>query len=169
MIRKLNFDKVEQIINVRFKNIDLLKQALTHRSFLNEHSEWASIGHNEKLEFLGDAVAELVTTEYLYKKYPQLQEGELTSLRAALINSNALFEAAEYRPDFHGIKGVLETVAGLGVNYTEKDLFTAIALLGLKEDNDFYSNIAEEINSELYSLEMMLNQFETGLINSKND
>lgn len=95
MIRKLNFDKVEQIINVRFKNIDLLKQALTHRSFLNEHSEWASIGHNEKLEFLGDAVAELVTTEYLYKKYPQLQEGELTSLRAALINSNALFEAAE--------------------------------------------------------------------------
>ncbi|MFA5519872.1 MAG: hypothetical protein WDA74_11515, partial [Spirochaetota bacterium] len=81
---------------------------------------------------------------------------------------NALFEAAEYRPGFNGIKGVLETVAGLGENYTEKDLFFAIALLGLKEDSDFYSNIAEEIDSELYSLEMTLNQFETGLINSKN-
>lgn len=81
---------------------------------------------------------------------------------------NALFEAAEYRPDFNGIKGVLETVAELGENYTEKELFFAIALLGLKEDSDFYSNIAEEIDSEFYSLEMMLNQFETGLLNSKN-
>ena len=95
MTRKLDFHKFEQIINVQFKNIDLLKQALTHRSFLNEHSEWVNIGHNEKLEFLGDAVVELIVTEYLYKKYPQLQEGELTSLRAALINSNALFKAAE--------------------------------------------------------------------------
>ncbi|MDD3487934.1 MAG: ribonuclease III [Candidatus Pacebacteria bacterium] len=89
-----NFKKIEKIIGVQFKNIDLLKQALTHRSFLNEHPEWLDIGHNEKLEFLGDAVIGLITAEYLYKKYPQLQEGELTSLRAALINGNSLLEAA---------------------------------------------------------------------------
>jgi len=93
MTRDLDFHKIEKIIEVQFRNIDLLKRALTHRSFLNEHQEWSKIGHNERLEFLGDAVIGLVTAEYLYKRYPQFQEGELTSLRAALINSHSLLEA----------------------------------------------------------------------------
>jgi len=90
----LDFNKIEKNLGLKFKNIDLLKQALTHRSFFNEHQEWSQIGHNERLEFLGDAVLGLVAAEYLYDKYPYFPEGELTNLRAALINSNALLEVA---------------------------------------------------------------------------
>jgi len=76
-------------IGVTFSNISLLEQALTHRSFLNEHRE-ESIGHNERLEFLGDAVLELATTDRLYKKYPKAPEGELTAYRSALVNTVSL-------------------------------------------------------------------------------
>ncbi len=71
-----------------FKDRDVLTQAFVHRSYLNEHPSFAH-GHNERLEFLGDAVLELVVTEYLYKNYPN-PEGELTNWRAALVNANAL-------------------------------------------------------------------------------
>ena len=76
---------LEKRIGVNFKNKDLLKEALTHRSYLNEHPEWA-LPHNERLEFLGDAVLELVVTEYLYNRFPDKPEGQLTMLRAALVN-----------------------------------------------------------------------------------
>ncbi len=75
-------------IEVKFKNINLLQQALTHRSYLNEHRDY-KLDHNERLEFLGDAVLELAVTEYLYKNYPN-PEGELTSWRAALVNGENL-------------------------------------------------------------------------------
>jgi len=77
--------ELEKRIGVVFKNKDLLKEALTHRSYLNEHPEWA-LPHNERLEFLGDAVLELVVTEYLYARFPEKPEGQLTMLRAALVN-----------------------------------------------------------------------------------
>ncbi len=70
-------------IGVKFNDLDLLKQALTHRSYLNEHREY-KLEHNERLEFLGDAVLELVVTEYLYKNYSN-PEGEMTNWRAALV------------------------------------------------------------------------------------
>jgi ribonuclease-3 len=70
-----------------------LLQALTHRSFLNENPSFR-VGHNERLEFLGDAVLELVVTEALYEKFPEKPEGELTSLRAALVNSKMLAEVS---------------------------------------------------------------------------
>lgn len=76
---------LEKRIGVVFKNKDLLKEALTHRSYLNEHPEW-ELPHNERLEFLGDAVLELVVTEYLYARFPEKPEGQLTMLRAALVN-----------------------------------------------------------------------------------
>ncbi len=76
---------LEKRIGVVFKNKDLLKEALTHRSYLNEHPEW-ELPHNERLEFLGDAVLELVVTEYLYNRFPDKPEGQLTMLRAALVN-----------------------------------------------------------------------------------
>ena len=79
----------EKILGVIFKDRALLTQALTHRSYLNENPE-ISGGHNERLEFLGDAVLELVITEYIYEKFPEKPEGELTSLRASLVNSNML-------------------------------------------------------------------------------
>lgn len=83
----------EKKINANFKDKNLLKQAFVHRSYLNENRDFP-IGHNERLEFLGDAVLELVITDYLYEKYPQKTEGDLTSLRSALVNANALYVVA---------------------------------------------------------------------------
>ena len=77
-----------------FSNPDLLTEALTHRSYLNEHREYAG-SHNERLEFLGDAVLELSVTNFLFKKYPAKPEGELTSYRAALVNTVSLAESAQ--------------------------------------------------------------------------
>src|SRR3989339_1337454 len=89
-----NFSKLENQIGVEFKNQTRLKEAFTHRSYLNENPAWG-IEHNERLEFLGDAVLELIVTEYLFLKFPEKPEGELTSLRAALVNANMLSEAAQ--------------------------------------------------------------------------
>ncbi len=88
-----NLSGLETSLGVKFKNKDLLLQALTHRSYLNENPAFA-LGHNERLEFLGDAVLELVVTDALYKKYPDKPEGELTSLRAALVNADMLADIA---------------------------------------------------------------------------
>lgn len=87
------FSKFEEKIKVAFKDKDILKQAFTHRSYLNENPS-KGLKHNERLEFLGDAVLELVITEHLYKTYPEKNEGELTSLRAALVNAIMLSEVA---------------------------------------------------------------------------
>lgn len=80
-----DLSKLQEKINTQFKNIDLLKEALTHRSYLNENPTWG-LPHNERLEYLGDAVLELVVTEELYKRFPDFDEGKLTLLRAALVN-----------------------------------------------------------------------------------
>ncbi len=85
-----DFGQFEKKINITFKNKDILKQAFVHRSYLNENKDFP-IGHNERLEFLGDAVLELVITDYLYKKFPDKTEGEMTSLRSALVNANTLY------------------------------------------------------------------------------
>lgn len=78
-------DVLSARIGYTFKNDDLLKEALTHRSYLNEHDDW-NVPHNERLEFLGDAVLELVVTEELFNRYPDKEEGWMTSVRAALVN-----------------------------------------------------------------------------------
>ncbi|MCX6757669.1 MAG: ribonuclease III [Candidatus Nomurabacteria bacterium] len=90
MIELSNFEKK---INIIFKDKNLLKQAFIHRSYINENPS-AGLSHNERLEFLGDAVLELVVTDYLYKKYPTYTEGELTALRSALVNAIILSEIA---------------------------------------------------------------------------
>ena len=84
---------VQQLLGAEFTDTEILRSALTHRSYLNEHREvtWA---HNERLEFLGDAVLELVVTDFLYHKYPEKPEGELTAVRAALVNTISLAAAA---------------------------------------------------------------------------
>ena len=89
----MNFSKFEEKIGVKFKDKNLLRQAFTHRSYLNENPS-LGLEQNERLEFLGDAALELAITEYLYEKYPQKTEGEMTALRAALVNAVALSEAA---------------------------------------------------------------------------
>jgi ribonuclease-3 len=88
-----DFSEFEQKIGVTFKNKALLRAAFTHRSYLNEN-RGVSSGHNERLEFLGDAVVELAVTDFLYKKFPQKDEGVLTSFRAALVNAVTLSDLA---------------------------------------------------------------------------
>jgi len=89
-----DFSLFEKKLNLKFKNKDLLLQAFIHRSFLNENPDF-KLSHNERLEFLGDAVLEQVVTEYLFKNYPQKLEGELTSWRAALVNAKILARTAK--------------------------------------------------------------------------
>ncbi len=89
-----DFNKVEKLLGVKFKNKDLLKQAFVHRSYLNEHKDFF-LEHNERLEFLGDAVLEIAVTEFLYFKFPEKPEGELTNLRASLVNSKMLSKVAK--------------------------------------------------------------------------
>jgi len=86
-------ERLEAKLNIEFKNINLLKEALTHRSYLNEHPDWP-LPQNERLEYLGDAVLELVVSEALFDRYPASQEGKLTSLRAALVNYQMLAKVA---------------------------------------------------------------------------
>ncbi len=90
----LNFSDFEKKTGISFKNKELLFQAFCHRSYLNENPK-INVGHNERLEFLGDAVLELIVTEYLYKKYPEKPEGELTSWRASLVNTKILSETSK--------------------------------------------------------------------------
>lgn len=89
----MDFGPFEEKIQVGFKDKRLLETAFTHRSYLNENRA-PGREHNERLEFLGDAVLELAVTEFLYKKYPQKPEGELTALRAALVNTVSISDAA---------------------------------------------------------------------------
>ena len=84
-----DFSTFEEQNGVVFKNKALLRQAFTHRSYINENKSGV-LGHNERLEFLGDAVLELVVTKYLYSIYPDKTEGELTSFRSALVNTNTI-------------------------------------------------------------------------------
>ncbi|HAS84781.1 MAG TPA: ribonuclease III [Candidatus Yonathbacteria bacterium] len=83
------FSAFEEKIGVHFNDRAVLREAFTHRSYINETRE-RGLDHNERLEFLGDAVVELVVTNFLYKKYPQANEGDLTSYRAALVNAVTL-------------------------------------------------------------------------------
>lgn len=89
-----NFSVFETRINHTFTNPGLLTEALTHRSYLNEHREYAG-AHNERLEFLGDAVLELAVTDFLFRKFPAKPEGDLTNLRAALVNTASLSESSQ--------------------------------------------------------------------------
>lgn len=89
-----DFSKFEQKLNLKFNNKDLLTQAFVHRSYRNENPNF-ELPHNERLEFLGDAILEQVITEYLFLKYPKKSEGELTSWRAALVNAKMLAKIAQ--------------------------------------------------------------------------
>lgn len=88
-----DFSEFEKRIEIEFKDKDILTQAFVHRSYKNEHSDF-TLPHNERLEFLGDAVLELIVTEDLYQQYPDKPEGELTNWRASLVNSKILAEIA---------------------------------------------------------------------------
>ncbi len=89
-----DFQSFAKKLGLSFTDPNLFVEALTHRSYLNEHREYAG-SHNERLEFLGDAVLELAATDFLFKKFPASPEGELTAYRAALVNTVSLAECAQ--------------------------------------------------------------------------
>lgn len=88
------FSDFEKKLGIKFKNKDLLTQAFVHRSYLNESPDF-HLSHNERLEFLGDAVIELVISQYLYHEYPLKPEGDLTNWRASLVNAKMLAQTAQ--------------------------------------------------------------------------
>ncbi len=94
MADSASLDKLEAALGVSFRDRALLREALTHRSYLNENPTW-SARHNERLEYLGDAVLELAISEALYRDHPDADEGELTAVRAALVNYQSLARLAE--------------------------------------------------------------------------
>ena len=79
-----DFPELEKKLKIKFKDKDLLMQAFVHRSYCNEHPDF-HLSHNERLEFLGDAVLELVVTEDLFQTYPKKAEGFLTKIKIKLI------------------------------------------------------------------------------------
>lgn len=91
----MDLKKLQNRIGLEFNNEDLLKEALTHRSYVNEDVAWP-FKNNERLELLGDAVLELAVTEELFARFPKKEEGELTIYRAALVNSRILSRIARY-------------------------------------------------------------------------
>ncbi len=88
---KLELDELEKKIGYRFKNKELLKQALRHTSYANERN----IESNEKLEFLGDSILEFITSKCIYKNYPNLKEGEMTKVRATVVCGDTLSKVAK--------------------------------------------------------------------------
>jgi ribonuclease III len=95
LMAQINFVKLAERIGVEFDDINLLRTACTHRSFLNENRS-AGMEHNERLEFLGDAVLELIVTSYLFRRFPKKAEGELTAYRSAIVNTVSLTKVAEH-------------------------------------------------------------------------
>lgn len=90
----MEIKNLEKKIEYKFADEKLLKEALTHRSYINENPSW-KLPHNERLEFLGDAVLELIVTEELYNRFPHNPEGKLTTMRAALVNYQQLAKIAK--------------------------------------------------------------------------
>lgn len=87
-------EDLQKKIGLEFKNVELLENAFVHRSYHNENREFP-LPSNEKLEFLGDSVLSLVTSVHLYTTYPEYKEGDYTDIKAAIVNTNSLYEAAK--------------------------------------------------------------------------
>jgi len=115
--------KLEEAIGVDFKDKNLLKEAITHRSYLNERSRWP-VPHNERMEYLGDAVLELAVTEELFHRYPKFPEGQLTVIRAALVNHQMLTVVAK---DIDLQKFILMSRGERGDNIKAREIILANA------------------------------------------
>jgi len=148
-------------INIQFNNKDLLKMAFTHRSYINEHPG-LGLRHNERLEFLGDAVLELIVTEELFERFPNVPEGDLTAYRAALVNTNSLAETANELKlsDFLLLSKGESKDVGKGRTHILANTFEAVigALyldLGYEVSRDFlrkflFPKIAKIVEQKLY-------------------
>jgi ribonuclease-3 len=171
-----DFSLFEKAIGITFTNKTTLTQAFIHRSYINENPR-SGLEHNERLEFLGDAVIELVVTDYLYRNYPTQNEGDLTAYRSALVNAVIMGEVAaslnmnEYLLLSKGeqkdtgrarqtiLANTYESFVGslyLDQGYTACDAFVTTSLLSRLEDiiktkswKDAKSQIQEEAQERL--------------------
>lgn len=89
-----DFTRLENTIGIKFQNKKLLENAFIHRSFLNENKHLL-LNSNEKLEFLGDSILSIITSLYLYRNYPALCEGEYTNIKASIVKTESLYQAAK--------------------------------------------------------------------------
>lgn len=118
---------LENRIGARFRDLALLKEALTHRSYLNERPNWP-VPHNERLEYLGDAVLELAVSEKLFARFPEYPEGQLTVLRASLVNYQILARVAA---DLELDRFILMSKGERGDNVRAKEVILANAFEAL--------------------------------------
>lgn len=146
---------LEKNLNYKFNNIELLKTALTHSSYTNEHN-MKNTENNERLEFLGDTILSLIVSQYLYKKYPHYPEGELTKIRAKVVCESSLaFSAKKINLGEFLLLGKGEEVTG-GRERESILADASEALMGaVYLDSDF---------EVVYNL--MLEKFENGLVNA---
>ncbi|KKS60331.1 ribonuclease III [candidate division WWE3 bacterium RIFOXYD1_FULL_43_17] len=158
-----DFDKTKQILGPDLDDENLFKTAFTHRSYLNEHHECENPS-NERLEFLGDAVLQLLSSEFLYKTYPEAPEGEMTNYRSSVVCTSSLAQEAkrmgygsllllsngeeatggrerEYilANTFEAVLGALYLDRGLEIcrQFLEKELFSKISNI---VDNDIFKD-----------------------------
>jgi len=156
----MNLNKFQKIIDVKFKDEDKLFQALIHRSYLNEHRD-SDLTSNERYEFLGDAVLELWISEFLFKKFPKMDEGLLTNLRALIVCTQNLakisqtIELGDYVCLSHGEENHGGRTNQSILADTFEALIGAIFLdQGLKSAFTFLTNLFEENISQLSSKEV---------------
>lgn len=167
---KNNLDQLQHELSINFKNQGLLKQAFTHSSYVNEH-RMEKHADNERLEFLGDAVLELTVSEYLFQRYQELPEGELTKYRASIVCEGSLVSFAEklhfgsyvflgkgeeqtggrQRPAL--LADVFE--AFIGALYLDRGLDDVVSFLKLH----VFPHIAEEENPQLSDFKTQLQEY----------
>jgi ribonuclease-3 len=157
-LKEIDFEELEKKLGIKIKSKEIFIEALTHKSYLFFHPEH-KYNHNERLEFLGDAIIEFVVSDYLFRKYKNLKEGELTSVRASLVNKEKLLEIAErlnlekfvLYEKIQGEKG-LKTVlsncveALIGALYLDSGLNSARNFI----EKNFFDDLDEIISKKLY-------------------
>ena len=136
----MNIEDLEKSIGYTFKDKSILKNALTHTSYAHEHG----IESNEKLEFLGDSILEFISSQYIYKNYPSLREGEMTKVRATVVCEKSLYKVAKLHnfSDFLYLgKSEIKTGGNLRMAVLEDSVEAVIAAIymdgGLKEAEKF--------------------------------
>lgn len=150
---------IEAALNLTFRDKALLRRALTHRSYINENPDYL-LEDNERLEFLGDAVLDFITGEYLYHRFPEMAEGRLTNLRSALVRTETLAQfAVELKLGDHLFLGRGEEESGgRGRLAILCDAFEALlgALYldnGLEATREFVYQVIEPTLQEIMSLD----------------
>lgn len=156
-----DFEKIKNILGISLTDSNLFKTAFTHRSYLNEHREYTNPS-NERLEFLGDAVLQLLSSEYLYTNYPDSPEGDLTNFRSSVVCTPSLAEEAKRMGygELLLLSNGEEATGGRSREYILANTFEAVlgALYkdqGLEACRDFllkqlFYKVADMINSNVY-------------------